>query len=761
MSDTLPFRQYVLKVASRCDLACDHCYVYEAADSSWRGQPKRSAAETLLQTAIRIAEHTRANDVRAVQVVLHGGEPLLAGKERLRFAAATLHREIGAAGTALDLRIHTNGVLLDAEFCDIFAEYAVRVGISLDGDRAANDRHRRYADGRTSHPQVLRALDLLRRDEYRHLYAGLLCTVDILNDPVAVYEALKAAEPPRCDLLLPHATHDAPPNRPDGTSYAAWLLTIHERWQADGKPFPIRLFESVDAALRGGPSTTESLGLEPVGLVVIETDGTLEQVDSLKAAYDGAAATGFDVFHDTLDTAAGHPGFAARRNGLTDLCETCRQCPVVGACGGGLRTHRFRTDGQTGAAGFDHPSVYCADLKELIMGIRTQTRREAAAWVPEPTNHALSAAAIDALASGYGDAEAIGMLAGHQRSLRRGLLGQVAGLLGAGGIAAWHLLASLDRVAPETVDDVLAHPFVRTWAVACASGRSRNPEDLRHLAAIAAAVAIRAGLSADVEVPVLAGAVHLPTLGRLPIGGPGIGGSTEGRSVRLHIEDGACSILRAPAWQPLRRITAGPLSLALEDTDPYRACHQYPVTGRLSPDGAEAWERAVASAWSLIRTDLPAYAPGLAEGLTAVVPLAPAPTGRDVSATARQAFGSVGAALPADPATLALLLVHEFQHVKLGAVLDIADLYDHADARLFHAPWREDPRPLEGLFQGTYAHIAVTEFWRSRGNRTQFTRWRDHTAAAIETLRGSGSLTPLGERFADGMRGTVEPWLGE
>ena len=51
----------------------------------------------------------------------------------------------------LDLRIHTNGVLLTERFCELFAEHGVKVGISIDGDRAANDRHRRYADGRSSY----------------------------------------------------------------------------------------------------------------------------------------------------------------------------------------------------------------------------------------------------------------------------------------------------------------------------------------------------------------------------------------------------------------------------------------------------------------------------------------------------------------------------------------------------------------------------------------------------------------------------------
>jgi uncharacterized protein len=139
----------------------------------------------------------------------------------------------------------------------------------------------------------------------------------------------------------------------------------------------------------------------------------------------------------------------------------------------------------------------------------------------------------------------------------------------------------------------------------------------------------------------------------------------------------------------------------------------------------------------------------------------------DRSSTARQAFGAIAAALPADPATLALLMIHEFQHVKLGAVLDAVSLFDESDSRLFYAPWRDDPRPLEGLLQGTYAHIAVIHYWQvrrrvapGRGD-VQFARWREQTAEAIESLAESGSMTPLGELFVAGMRRSVAPWLTE
>ena len=142
--------QYVLKVHSRCDLACDHCYVYEHADQSWRTKPRTISPPTAELTARRIAEHAATHDLPQVHVVLHGGEPLLLGREAMRGVLATLAARISPV-TRLSIRIHTNGVQLDEQWCELFDEYAVMVGVSLDGDRAANDRHRRFADGRSSH----------------------------------------------------------------------------------------------------------------------------------------------------------------------------------------------------------------------------------------------------------------------------------------------------------------------------------------------------------------------------------------------------------------------------------------------------------------------------------------------------------------------------------------------------------------------------------------------------------------------------------
>ncbi|MFD0258230.1 FxsB family cyclophane-forming radical SAM/SPASM peptide maturase [Kitasatospora indigofera] len=777
----LPFTQFVVKMHSRCDLACDHCYVYEHADTSWRARPKVIGDEVLAGAAGRVGEHAATHRLTAVRVVLHGGEPLLAGPDRLRRAAAAFRAAL-PPGCALDLRIHTNGVLLDRTFCELFDEVGIKVGISLDGDRAANDRHRRYADGRSSHPQVLRAVGLLREPEFRHLFAGLLCTIDVENDPVAVYRALAELEPPAVDFLLPHATWEQPPKRPAGggeTPYAEWLLNVYGRWEADGRPFAVRTFDSVHRTLRGLSSLTESLGLEPADVVVLETDGSYEQADSLKTSFDGAPATGMDVFTHDLDQVARHPGMAQRQAGLAGLSADCRSCPVVRACGGGLYAHRYRADADGG--GFDHPSVYCGDLMALIKGIAGPDGPDPAPRVPAQAAEpvlvpALTDRQLGELARGHGGADTVAALARSQLALTRAMLAAVWDSSGLRDSAAWDLLSALDATAPTALDTVLGHPYVRAWAARRLAGDSAA--GIAPLAELAAAAAVRAGRDVTLSVPVRGGALHLPTLGRFMTGDgeARVTGGVDGFTVRTADGDVVTVTGQDNAggrWQPVRRIRfADGWTVALEDTDPQRDSHHWPVEGRLADPELHSWTGALREAWELVGRDLPDYAAGVRAGLSTITPLRAGPSGRDVSAAARQAFGAVGIARPATAPILGLLLAHEFQHVKLGAVLDLVDLYDPSDTALYHAPWRPDPRPIEGLLQGTYAHLAVTEFWGTRTlaydglpgetadhTRAQFALWRRYTAEAVERLAGSGSLTALGLRFADGMRESVRPWL--
>ena len=371
----VPFRSVVLKVHSRCNLACDYCYVYEMADTGWRRQPPTMSAPVAAAAVGRIAAHARAHDLDSVQVSLHGGEPLLAGAAFIEDLAGRLRGALPAR-TRADLVVQTNGTRLDRRMLDVLARHEIRVGVSLDGDQAATDRHRRYPGGRGSYESAARACELLRSPGYRRIYGGLLCTVSLENDPVATYDALAALGPPLIDFRLPHGTWtDPPPGRhPDeSTPYADWLLAVYRRWtQAPSEARPaVRIFDAIIRLVLGGSTRAAPVGLAPSAVIVIDTDGAIKQDDALYAAYDGAADTGLSVLTDDLDAALDHPTTAATQIGLLALSDHCRACPVVDVCGGGYYPHRYRAPD-----GFRNPSVYCPDLLALISTIQDHVRTE-------------------------------------------------------------------------------------------------------------------------------------------------------------------------------------------------------------------------------------------------------------------------------------------------------------------------------------------------------------------------------------------------
>jgi uncharacterized protein len=375
----VPFRQFVLKIQSRCNLACDYCYMFKKVDQSWLEQPAKGMPRTVVdQAAVRIAEHARGHELSWVEVVLHGGEPLLAGAEFIDYVADTLAKELPDR-TELRLAITTNGLRLnDEQILRVLHKHRVRVSVSLDGGRDAHDRHRRYANGRGSYERVTRGIEHLRRDPYRELFARLSAAIDLANDPIATYAALAAFEPPRIDLLLPHGNWaDRPPKRTEDesqTPYADWLIAVFDHWYHSPDPRPdIGLFGEILAMLLGGKSHSESIGLSPVALLVIESDGQLQQIATLKASYPGAPQTGLDVFRHSLDLALEHPAIIARQVGAAALCETCQQCPVRDVCGGGFYAHRYQP-----GTGYLNPSVYSPDLRRLIEHIQAQVERDIA-----------------------------------------------------------------------------------------------------------------------------------------------------------------------------------------------------------------------------------------------------------------------------------------------------------------------------------------------------------------------------------------------
>jgi uncharacterized protein len=328
---------------------------------------------------------------------------------------------------------------------------------------------------------------------------------------------------------------------------------------------------------------------------------------------------------------------------------------------------------------------------------------------------------------------------------------------------------------PAAAARVLGAPLVGAWAaIVCrAAGQGRaEPADLAHLGAVAAVACAAAGVDAEAEVPVREGAVALPGLGRLSVGD--VGGArvvTAGGDLTVDAGHGPVAP-GGPGWQPVRPLRAESggiaVELAFDDVDPYRHGYHAPPAPRLPAAEFDRWQELFGAAWRLLVERIPHRAAEIAVGLRALVPLVH--DGRSArSATIRHVFGVFGLTRPATAADFAVTLVHEYQHSKLSALLDLVPLSDPADERRYFAPWRTDPRPLGGLLQGVYAFAGVADTWRAlRGAdgvtdaaEQEFADARLQVDRSLATLETSGALTPAGERFAAHLRTFTDSLLAE
>ncbi|MGP2442709.1 aKG-HExxH-type peptide beta-hydroxylase [Streptomyces sp. JW3] len=345
----------------------------------------------------------------------------------------------------------------------------------------------------------------------------------------------------------------------------------------------------------------------------------------------------------------------------------------------------------------------------------------------------------------------------------------------------------------------LLHPLTGPWARSClrgldGGGRRGTADDgrtlrrdLAHFSAVAAVAAAQAGIAFAARLTARAGVLTLPSLGALHTAAAGDvpvdvthrdGVLTirqpDAPDVRVHLENGTGAWSGAPAWTPAHVLpgllpTAPPMPL--DDLDPYReapySTHRGSLSGAATLDDAERkrWLQAWRGTAVALRSGGAHRLTETAALLRCLVPLQMPPdigTGRgSCSATRREAFGALLSSTPPDPVTFAATLVHELQHAKLAALTDLVTLHRAGPEARYFAPWRPDPRPYDGLLQGTYSHLAMAAYYQRRALLTrpperdwawsQHARYRAQVGAALPALVGSPDLTGPGRRFVDEM----------
>ena len=353
----------LVKVASRCNINCSYCYIYNLGDTGWASMPHHISDETIRAIARSLGQLTRIQS-RPFAVVLHGGEPLLLGPQKLKRLIHLIRSKLPPS-TALSLQ--TNGILITEELLDLFSEARTTVSVSLDGPRHVHDRGRVGHTGQGTFDKVMEGIDRLRKHpDSKFLFSGLLAVIDPESDPEEVYGFFKELNPPSVDFLYRDGNHSRLPDGKESlqsTEYGAWLAKLLDAYLADSNPIRIRFLDDLIKLMLGGNGTKDGVGLTNYGVLIIDTDGSITKNDTLKSTFNGADRfeQKWSVHTHDLTEVLGSSEFAEYHAMQRPTSKICLSCPELKICGGGMILQRWRDDN-----GFDNPSVYCSDQKLLI-----------------------------------------------------------------------------------------------------------------------------------------------------------------------------------------------------------------------------------------------------------------------------------------------------------------------------------------------------------------------------------------------------------
>lgn len=340
-----------------CNLACEYCFYRPAGKLHATAHP-RMAKSTLR----RMLETYLALPLAHPAVAFQGGEPLLAGEEFFREAAAIAAR----LGRQVDFSVQTNGTLITPSLAEFFAAEGWLAGVSVDGPAALHDRFRRDFVGAGSHAAVRRGLDRLREAGADY---NLLTLVTIANAdaPEAVYRHLR--DDLGGNFLQFVECTDPAPHAVSAEAWGEFLCRIYDVWRADRdeRRVSVRLFDTLILKLLGGPANACPFAEDCRAYFVVEADGSIFPCD-FHVQPEWRLG---DVFHDDWRALVASPRYAEFGRRKAQVPSACGECPHYALCRGDCVRNRGADGRSRLCAGwrrfFDHalPGLESLAMEEI------------------------------------------------------------------------------------------------------------------------------------------------------------------------------------------------------------------------------------------------------------------------------------------------------------------------------------------------------------------------------------------------------------
>ena len=321
-----------IKPTERCQLRCAHCFV----NQEFLRSGSRWSIATFDQILLRFKDYFGCHPVpgRTMQMIWHGGEPLLMGPQFFHSAMPRAANVLGEVGVTLRASVQSNLLLVNKEWIGVLKEYFNgSIGTSFDWGL------RNLAGSWDEFRKRWLEKYWFCREEGVAVGAITVVNRTCIERPDEVYEFFN-------ELGCPFETYPmAPWGEENGKAnitaygvsaleYGRWLSRVWSRYRDDPAPRtrPVFLHRLARAVALGEPVGNHMAGDCAAGNLVVSTDGTVSYCPALAGSREHIYG---NLLERDLQSLLGSPIRMAVLRRQVLLPEDCRSCHWNNICHGG------------------------------------------------------------------------------------------------------------------------------------------------------------------------------------------------------------------------------------------------------------------------------------------------------------------------------------------------------------------------------------------------------------------------------------------
>jgi uncharacterized protein len=342
-----PLNLIVIQPTSFCNLDCDYCYL---PDRQVKNQLSLDLIDPICKT-IFTSQFFRQD----ATVCWHAGEPLavpISFYQAVFDQIEAADRQYNSQPYKLRQSVQTNGTLINQAWCDLFKQYQVHVGVSIDGPAFLHDAHRKTRRGLATHAATMRGIAHLQKNGLDCSAIAVL-TQESLDYPDEIFHFFM-------DNGITHVGFNMEETEGENQSSSLDRAGVEDRYRAfvqrfwelvtqTNGEFKLREFEAICSLIYADTRLKNTDMNKPFVIVNIDSKGNFSTFDpellGVNTDRYGQFILG-NVLEDTFESVCHSDKFQCMYRDMSAGVTLCRQtCQYFGLCGGGAGSNKYWENG--------------------------------------------------------------------------------------------------------------------------------------------------------------------------------------------------------------------------------------------------------------------------------------------------------------------------------------------------------------------------------------------------------------------------------